>query len=248
MLYLAITFFSIISALIAPIEASSEWTLSVEGAVTNPFSLTMSELKAQPRTTIYGKIYCYGVFVIAGNWTGVNLRLLLEKAEVDQGAQSVDFYAVDGYSKDISLTDAVRDDVIIAYEMNGQPLNETLRLVVPGANGDRWVSMINKITVSTNLVSYTQSGPLTDFSPRTFGLTPAPLPSPLIQPSPTPPVSPSPQPTQPIKIPSVPSPTPSQVTATSKSDSYQSVWIMTGSILGAAATIGLAISLKKHEK
>ena len=44
-------------------RASSEWTLEIDGAVSNPTVLTLSEIMAQPKTTLYGEIYCYGVFV-----------------------------------------------------------------------------------------------------------------------------------------------------------------------------------------
>jgi DMSO/TMAO reductase YedYZ molybdopterin-dependent catalytic subunit len=44
---------------------------------------------------------------------------------------------------------ATREDVIVAYEKDGQPLTEQLRLVIPGMNGNLWIAQITSITVST---------------------------------------------------------------------------------------------------
>jgi hypothetical protein len=244
---LAIFLVSIIFGATIQVQAYSEWTLKIDGAVSNPTTLTISELMAQPKSSIYGEIYCYGVFVTAGNWTGVSLHVLLGKVEPDVGAKSVGFSASDGYMRDISMTDAVRDDVIIAYEMNGQPLVETLRLVLPGANGDRWVSMVNQITVSTNLASYMQSTSFTNFNPQTLGRIPTRLPSPAPKPTPTPPPSPTPQP-QPTPSPSPVSPTPTPPTTNSNPKPFPTFFIVTGVALAAFTSTGLVVGFKKRKR
>jgi len=244
---LAITFISIIFGATIQVQASSEWTLEIDGAVSNPIVLTLSELVAQPKSSVYGEIYCYGQFLTAGNWTGVSLHVLLEKVKPDTGAMSMRFSAPDGYMRDISMADAMRDDVIIAYEMNGQPLAETLRLVLPGANGDRWVSMVNQITVGTNLASYTQSAPLTDFNPQTFGRTPTRLPSPAPQPTSTPQPSPTPQPQQ-TPSPSPVFPTPTHPPTNYSPEPYPMVWVMAGVALVVFSGTGLLIRFKKGKR
>ncbi len=47
----------------------------------------------------------------------------------------------------------MRPDVIIAYELDGNPLKENLRLVLPGTSGNLWISMIASITLSSTQVS-----------------------------------------------------------------------------------------------
>ena len=42
----------------------------------------------------------------------------------------------------------MRPDVIIAYKLNSYPLMETLRLVIPDANGNMWIAMITSISLS----------------------------------------------------------------------------------------------------
>jgi hypothetical protein len=246
-LLLAVTLVSGIFGATIQAQVYSEWTLRIDGTVSNPMTLTISELMTQTKTSVYGEIYCYGAFVTAGNWTGVSLHALLDMAEPEVGAMSVRFSASDGYTRDISMTDAFRDDVIIAYEMNGQPLVESLRLVLPGANGDRWVSKIDQIMVSTNSVSYTQFSSPTDFNPQTLGRIPVRLPSPSPQPTPTLQPTPTPQPQQTPSL-SLVSPTPTPPTTNSSPEPFPIVLIITGVTLAAFASTGLVVGFKKRKR
>lgn len=130
----------------------SEWSVLVDGLVNRPLNLTFSELVAMPRSTVDAELWCItpGGFpppflVASGNWAGVKLGLILEKAELSRQAVTVEFYAKDGYSTNISVATAMRENVILAYEKDGEPLPETLRLVFPGSPGYMWISMITHI-------------------------------------------------------------------------------------------------------
>jgi DMSO/TMAO reductase YedYZ molybdopterin-dependent catalytic subunit len=129
--------------------ADSEWMLVVDGTVNQPLNLTFSNLAAMPRSTVYADLYCLGSFVVAGNWTGVQVRYLLEIAGLQNEAVSVSFFASDGYVVLLGISETFRDDAIIAFELNDRPLSERLRLVLPGKNGDQWIAWITQITVST---------------------------------------------------------------------------------------------------
>jgi DMSO/TMAO reductase YedYZ molybdopterin-dependent catalytic subunit len=127
------------------LTASSEWRLLVDGGVQRPINLTFDELVAMPRSTISAELVCPGFFTINGNWTGVTLRLVLEKAGFDPNAATVEFLAQDGYQVSLSIREAMRDDVIIAYEKDGEPLPEATRLVIPGTIGGLWIRYITQI-------------------------------------------------------------------------------------------------------
>ena len=122
--------------------------LIVTGWVEKPLDLTISEITALPQTTIYAEIHCVDFpsqIVEQGNWTGVRLWRLLEEAGVLPQAVKVAFYATDGFMTDLKIETAQREDIIVAYQRDGLPLSEGLRLVTPGKWGYKWIKQINKI-------------------------------------------------------------------------------------------------------
>jgi DMSO/TMAO reductase YedYZ molybdopterin-dependent catalytic subunit len=130
--------------------SDSEWSLVVDGLVQFPLNLTFDDLVAMPRSTVYAELYCVWLPttpIAEGYWTGVRLGLLLEQAGVSPEAIKVAFYADDGFTTDLTVTTAMRSDIILAYEKDGQPLTEKLRLVVPGKWGYKWISGLTQIVV-----------------------------------------------------------------------------------------------------
>jgi sulfite oxidase len=93
-------------------------------------------------------------------WTGVRLRDVLSDAGVpvdevpDNETKHCQFMGAEAYGASIPIEKAVdrRGDVILAYEMNGQPLPRDhgfpLRVIVPGHVAARSVKWVNKISVS----------------------------------------------------------------------------------------------------
>jgi DMSO/TMAO reductase YedYZ molybdopterin-dependent catalytic subunit len=169
----------------------SEWRLKVDGLVDNPLDLSISDLAALPQSVVYAELYCYGNLVASGDWVGVRLGLLLEKAGYNYTALGVEFLASDDYKMGLSITD-LHKNLIIAYEINGQPLPEKLRLVLPGENGAAWIALITQITVKgLDPVPVTPSSPSNSLSPQEPS---APQESPNSQPAATPQPSATPQP------------------------------------------------------
>ncbi len=92
-------------------------------------------------------------------WKGVRLRDVLEKAGVEKDGQHVRFDGLDhpvadvtpDFLKSLPLDQAMADQVLIAYAMNGEPLpflnGFPLRLVVPGWFASYWVKMLTDIEV-----------------------------------------------------------------------------------------------------
>ena len=109
--------------------------------------LTFSELVNMPRRTVFAELYCEGVFIESGNWTGVRLKSVIERVGISSQNGTVEFYANDGYLTRLNLSTAMREDIIIAHEKDGRSLSEITRLVVPNANGAEWISMINQLNI-----------------------------------------------------------------------------------------------------
>jgi DMSO/TMAO reductase YedYZ molybdopterin-dependent catalytic subunit len=138
-------------------DTNSGWSLTIDGLVQNPSNLSFSELTALPKSLVNAELHCVdapSVSIAQGNWTGVRLGLILANAGVSPDAVKIAFYAKDGYTTDLTLTTAMREDIIVAYERDGTPLREQLRLVVPGAWGYKWISGLNHI----ELVNYDFKG------------------------------------------------------------------------------------------
>jgi len=126
-------------------KGSSEQTATVY--------LSYDQLARMPTSTVKAKLDCAGTLVAEGNWTGVKLSLVLSNMGVNPEAETLEFHASDGYTFTILYKTATREDVIVAYELNGKMLTEGLRLVIPNAPGYQWVSKITNFVVSYPLSS-----------------------------------------------------------------------------------------------
>ena len=103
-----------------------------------------------PKTVVYAELYCDGALATYGNWSGVLISYLLTQAQATPEVASIQFVASDGYKVSIPISLAMQPQIIIAYEKDGQPLTEGLRLIIPGANGASWIALITSITMSTS--------------------------------------------------------------------------------------------------
>jgi DMSO/TMAO reductase YedYZ molybdopterin-dependent catalytic subunit len=95
-------------------------------------------------------------------WTGTRLAPLLREAGLSDAAKEVVFTGADhgvehgveqDYQRALPLVDALGEDVLVAYEMNGAPLppqhGYPVRLVVPGWYGMAHVKWLTRIDVVT---------------------------------------------------------------------------------------------------
>ena len=138
-----------------------EWQLTVTGFVENPLNLSWAEIVALPQTIVNAELICVDFpdyVVMSGDWTGVKLGLLLETAGISPQALKVGFFATDGFSTDLPIETAMRGDIILAYELNGEPLDGVLRLVVPGKWGYKWIHHVGSIILfSDDFLGYYES-------------------------------------------------------------------------------------------
>jgi DMSO/TMAO reductase YedYZ molybdopterin-dependent catalytic subunit len=140
-----------------------DWNLIVDGAVANPLKLSLNEIKQYAPITLMSTLECWigmgpDLLVSNGNWTGVPLNVIINEAQPNANAVSVNIYAIDGYMLGAySLNELMaRDDFLLSYELNSQTLPPAqgypLKLVLPGVAGyenARWLSRI-EISSSPN--------------------------------------------------------------------------------------------------
>lgn len=155
-----------------PTVDAATWRLEIGGMVKKARTLTLAEIKARPRKEILATLECSGngagtgFMGAVGNirWGGTPLAPLLKDCGLMERGVEVVFYGADQkaekirenqydqhFARSLSREDAMRGDIILAYEMNGQPLNVghgfPLRLVVPGWYGVAWVKWLTRIEV-----------------------------------------------------------------------------------------------------
>jgi len=150
----------------------AKWHLEVTGLVKHPRIFTLADLQKRRRKSTYATLECggngagIGFMGAIGNiqWTGTPLAPLLRECGMVKRSKEVVFYGADektekirdqdftqNFARSLDLNHALADEVLLAWEMNGKPLDEThgapLRLVVPGWFGVAWVKWLTRIDV-----------------------------------------------------------------------------------------------------
>jgi DMSO/TMAO reductase YedYZ molybdopterin-dependent catalytic subunit len=159
-----------------PAVDEASHALAVDGRVRAPLALTMDDLRARPAVSMPVVMECAGSgrahlaprpvsapwhdeAIGCAEWTGTPLRAVLEEAGVLDDAVEILFTGCDrgldqgveqDYQRSLPVAEALRDDVLLAYGMNGQPLPPShgfpLRLVVPDWYGMASVKWLRSIT------------------------------------------------------------------------------------------------------
>jgi DMSO/TMAO reductase YedYZ molybdopterin-dependent catalytic subunit len=153
------------------------WRLEVGGRVERPLTLSLEDVQARPARAVAVTMECAGngrallapraasqpwlmEAVGTAEWTGTPLAPILEEAGVLPESVDVVFTGFDRgiqgdvehtYERSLPLAEALGDDALLAYAVNGQPLPSQhgfpLRLVVPGWYGMTHVKWLRSITV-----------------------------------------------------------------------------------------------------
>ncbi len=115
--------YSVTSSL--PDRSRAEYRLRVRGLVDHETVLTFADLAAMPKTSLRRDFQCVtGWRVPEVRWAGVRLADVLDRAGVQPDATAVRFLSFDGtYSESLTLAQARRHDVLVAYELEGEPLS-----------------------------------------------------------------------------------------------------------------------------
>jgi sulfite oxidase len=159
----------------------ANYRLNVGGMTKTPLQWTLADIKQNfPRRSVTATLQCagnrrdelaqvaetpgelpWGAEAISNAvWTGAPLREILLAANFTDEAQHVAFKGLDdverqgkrfGFGGSVPLDKALRAEVLLAYEMNDEPLPAThgfpLRVIVPGYIGARSVKWLSEISL-----------------------------------------------------------------------------------------------------
>ena len=157
----------------APVDPAA-FRLRVSGLVDRPIELTLADLKKRARLEQVVGFECGGNNSARGNplmgnakWVGTSVAALLKECRPRATAREVVFFSIDegeeeivhggapekvkqNFARALALEDALRPEVMFAWEMNGADLphdrGAPVRLIVPGWYGVanvKWVTQIH---------------------------------------------------------------------------------------------------------
>lgn len=112
------------------------WRLRVFGVVEHPFELSWDELRAEPSVEWRGDIHCVTRWSKKGTvWRGVPFRRLAERAKPKPSVTHVIEHAENDYTTNVPFEIMMGNDVLVAYEFDGKPLEPIhggpVRMLVP---------------------------------------------------------------------------------------------------------------------
>lgn len=155
------------------------WRVEVGGNVDSALEVTIADLRERPAVTVPVTLECAGngrallepravsqpwlhEAIGTAEWTGTPLVGVLDDAGVRDGTVEIVFTGADrgvqgdveqDYQRSLPLDEARRPEVLLAYEMNGRPLEPQhgapVRLLVPGWYGMtsvKWLRAIEAVT------------------------------------------------------------------------------------------------------
>jgi DMSO/TMAO reductase YedYZ molybdopterin-dependent catalytic subunit len=147
-------------------EGFANWRLIVDGLVRHPLSLSVADLRKLPSRTQITRHDCVEGWSAIGQWTGTPLALILKAAEIHAGGRYAVFHCADNldgeaskggeqspgqYYESLDLIDAVHPQTLIAYDMNGKPLDiahgAPLRLRVERQLGYKQAKYLQRIQI-----------------------------------------------------------------------------------------------------
>jgi DMSO/TMAO reductase YedYZ molybdopterin-dependent catalytic subunit len=132
-----------------------EYRLTVAGLVNNELNYTYDDVVNN--YLLFEKVvtlHCVEGWSVTILWEGVLVKDLIEAAGVDPNANTVIFYAYDGYSTSVPLDYVIDNNIIMAYKMNNVTLpperGYPFQLVAESKWGYKWIKWITKIELSDN--------------------------------------------------------------------------------------------------
>jgi DMSO/TMAO reductase YedYZ molybdopterin-dependent catalytic subunit len=137
-----------------PSRSKADYTLRVGGLVDQEVTLSYADLRAMPSTTLHRDFQCVtGWRVSDVEWKGVLLRDVLTRAGVQPDGKALEFRSFDGaYTESLTLDQAMRDDVLVAYQLEGDDLSDAhggpVRLYVAPMYGYKSCKWLEEIRVT----------------------------------------------------------------------------------------------------
>lgn len=143
----------------SPPAVPAEPAIEIAGAVAEPFTVPLADLATLPRRRQTADFHCVAGWSATGlRWEGVAFgdfyRSILEPAVASgDPITHLVFGGLDGFQSVVSIEDALADDVLIAQQLDGRPLDPDhgapARLVSPSQYGYVSTKHLSRIELRT---------------------------------------------------------------------------------------------------
>jgi DMSO/TMAO reductase YedYZ molybdopterin-dependent catalytic subunit len=136
---------------------ANHWRLKIHGLVHQPLTLTYAELTRMPSIRRTLTLECIGNppdgnAIGNAEWTGLELRPLLDRIGIKPNAVYAAMRGADGYYTGVPVAELIRPENWLVYRMNGEPLPHEhgfpLRIFIPGKYGmkqPKWLTEIELV-------------------------------------------------------------------------------------------------------
>ncbi|HMK54433.1 MAG TPA: molybdopterin-dependent oxidoreductase [Methanobacteriaceae archaeon] len=132
----------------------TNYRLEVTGLVQTPTNYTYDQVKSFQNYQKVVKLDCVEGWDVNILWKGVLISDLIKTAQPLPQANTIIFYAVDGYSTSFPLEYIKNNQIILAYKMNNVTIPPQrgfpFQLVAESKWGYKWIKWVNKIELSSD--------------------------------------------------------------------------------------------------
>ena len=135
---------------IQPTVPLESWTLTLDGLVNKPITLSWKDFLALEQTEDVSDFHCVTTWSrMDMDWKGVRFADLAALVEPKDEATHVLCHAYDGYTTNVSLVEALKPDVLLVHTALGEPLPKEhggpVRMITPQLyawKGAKWIKRI----------------------------------------------------------------------------------------------------------
>lgn len=140
------------SALGEPEVNLDTYRLRIDGLVDSSYALSWEEIQDMPASYTDTMImYCVEGWEVWGNWKGILIKDLLDKAHLQSEGEYILFESRDGYKTALPVSYLEKYNAMLAYQVNNALLQKQdgfpLRLIAFGKYGYKWAKWVTKLSV-----------------------------------------------------------------------------------------------------
>jgi len=134
------------------------WEIEVTGLCDAPRAFTWADLREMPKTVVDARLTSVTRFTVRGNWGGVRVLDIMNTVKAHPSVTFVRFWSIKRiYDTSIPVETAVRSKTLLAYEFDGECLEEDyggpVRAFVPYLWGYKSAKSVIRVTLMDHYVS-----------------------------------------------------------------------------------------------